>query len=67
MVQAKDYFFLEIVKKPLRGFSFTIRSSGRSHGVTFFILLNLSEEVNSLSLAAAQSYVSLVQVICDAL
>ena len=41
-----------------------------SKGITWcalFILLNLSEEVNSLSLAAAQSYVSLVQVICDAL
>ena len=31
------------------------------------VLLNLSEEIDGLSLAAAQSYVSLMQVVCDAL
>ena len=29
------YFFLEIVKKPLRGFSLTTRSAGRSVGSPF--------------------------------
>jgi hypothetical protein len=28
----KDYFFLETVKKPFRGFSLTSRSAGRSTG-----------------------------------
>ena len=36
-----DYFLRETVKKPFRGFSFTIRSSGRSQGspLSFFSFL----------------------------
>ena len=33
--EAVPYFFLETVRKPLRGFSFTTRSAGRSTGVPF--------------------------------
>ena len=32
LLQGVDYFFFETVRKPLRGFSMTTRSAGRSTG-----------------------------------